>query len=173
VTYFFGLDDVKIAGWNSAENWDAAVDLKGVHEISLELNTVNGVLEGDDEILAAHAKIISGSFSTRFAFETLAPYAILTGNSVSDSVSTDSIIFDTTDNPYFGLCGRILDVDGAKDLHLFLPKAKVMESITIGGQYGQFVTPQVSGRLVRDGATYGVCKLIIHDTAQAVTIPPT
>lgn len=171
--FYFGLDDVKIAPWTNPQVWGSAVDLVGAQSIELELNTVNGMLEGDDQIVDAHAKIISGSFTARWAFRDLAVYTVLTGETVDDSAAVDALTFDTSNMPYFGICGRILDTDGSGDLHLFMGKCKLMEAFTIGGQYGQFLIPQLSGTIVREGDLYGVARFFQHATAQAITIPPT
>jgi len=173
MAYKFGILDAKIATWNSAQNWGSAVDLDGVQMLSITLNTVNGVLEGDDEIKDVHAKTISATIRTRFAFSTLAPYAVLTGETYTESASADTMIFETSNMPYFGICGRIDHTQGSGDSHFFCGKCKITEGFEFSMEYGQYSTPELTIMAIYESATYGVYRVYEHDTAQAVTIPPT
>lgn len=172
MAFLFGLEDVKVAAWNSAENWGSAYDLNGAHMMQVELQTVNGILEGDDEIKDAHAKVISGSMQVRFAFDDLNVLGVITGQTVTDSASVNAITFDTTDLPYFGICGKLSNTGDAGCSMLFAPKVKIMEGFRVGGQYGQYTTPELTATMIRDSAVYGVYKIFQYTADQTVTIPP-
>jgi len=171
--YIFGVDDLKVATWNSAENYGTATDVDAVSLMSVTLNTVSGILEGDDMIKDAHAKIISATVRVRLAFSSLTVYSILTGTDVTDSATVDRLPFDTENLPYFALAGRMLPTEGSGDIHFFLPKVKLMEGFEIAAEYGRYATPELSMTAVREGTTYKLFNIYEHATAQAVTIPPT
>lgn len=173
MAYKFGIFDAKVAVWNSAQNWGSAQDLDGVQMMQVTLNTVNGVLEGDDQIKDVHAKTISVSVRLRFAFATLAVYEILTGDSHTDSGDVEDIVFTVRNMPYFGICGRMDHTEGGGDFHLFVGKCKIMEGFSLSFEYGRYATPELNCMAVNESSTYGLFKVIEHDTAQAVTIPPT
>ena len=173
MTVSFGLNDAKVATWNSASNWASAVDLYGVQQMEITVNTINGTLEGDDQILDAHAKIISVNMRVRFAFSSLSVLGTITGITVTDSGSVETMTFDADDMPYFGMCGKINETSGGGDRHFFVPKMKIMEGFSVGGEYGNYMTPEVQGMGLRDSDEYGFLRIYKHDTAQAVTIPPT
>lgn len=170
--FLFGLEDVKIAVWNSAENWGTEQDLIGASQLQVELQTVNGQLEGDDQLIDVHAKIISAQITMQYAFGDLAVLAILTGDTVVDSASVDKLTFDTDDLPYFGLCGKMTDTQTAGCTLLFIPKMKIMEGFRVGGQYGQYSTPQITAMAVRDSDNFGVYQIYQYAADQDVAIPP-
>lgn len=173
MAYKFGIVDAKIASWTAAQTWGTPYDLDGVQMMTVDVNTVSGVLEGDDEIKDAHAKIISANVRVRFAFASMQVYNILTGQAYTDSGSVETMTLAPGNMRYFGICGRLDHTDGVGDAHLFLGKCKVMEGFTLGGEYGRYVTPELNCLALNEGVVYGVFRVIEHDTAQAVTIPPT
>lgn len=169
----FGLYDVKIAPWNSAENYGTAVDVESVQMFGLTLNTVSGTLEGDDIETDTHARTISGNVTLRFAFKDLEVYEILTGVTNTESTYNESMIFGRDKMPYFAVCGRVDGTNAAGDTQVFLPKVKLMEGLSISMEYGNYVTPEITAKCVYEGATYGIGKVINNATATSVTIPPT
>src|SRR3972149_2198696 len=125
-TYYFGLSDIKIAQWIGINNWGAAVDVPSSSQLTLEVQTVNGILEGDNAITDVHAQIISGTARLKFGFNDLDVYAIMTGETHNQSADRDSMVFSGGDNmPYFGLCAKIPATAGSADAHLFLPKGQL------------------------------------------------
>jgi hypothetical protein len=171
--FSFGLADVKVAAWNSAENWGTAVDVEAVQMFGLRVNTVNGTLEGDDIIADAHAKIISATIRCRFGFKDLTVLSTLTGLTETESLpNTKNIIIASQNMPYVAIHGRIDHTSGGGALGIFIPKFKLMEGFELNMQYGQYMTPEVTGLALYDSATYGIGKIITYTTAASVTIPP-
>lgn len=172
-SYSFGLRDVKIAPWLAPESYGAAVDVPSASQLTLELQTVSGELQGDDEITDVHAQIIAGQASVQFGFKNLAVYEILTGATHVESTEADAMVIGAQNMPYFALAAKISDTAGSGDKHIFLPKCKCTEGFQMAMNYGQYWTPSLTIRLVREGDTYGVMKIITHNTATSVTIPIT
>lgn len=170
--YLFGLNDAKIAPWQNPQNWGTAVDLDGVQQMSVTLNTVNGILEGDDIIKAVHAMVISLTARVRFAFSDLAVWQVLTGLTVDSSPAVDSLTVNNVTMPYFGLVGKLTHDSGGGDHWFFCPKVKVVENLEIGGEYGRFVTPEIQVTGIYEGTLYGVFKIFKHATAASLVIPP-
>lgn len=169
----FGLNDVKIAVWNSAESYGTAVDVESVQMYGIEYQTENGTLEGDDIITDVHAKIQSAQVRLRFAFKDLALLTVLTGVTNTESTYNESMIFARDNMPYFAICGRADATSGGGDTQIFMPKVKLMEAFSVGFEKGSYVIPEVTAMAVYEGATYGIGKIVNNNTATSVTIPPT
>lgn len=169
----FGVNDAKVAGWNSPENWDTAEDLLGVRLFNVAAETVNGRLEGDDAIVEAHAKIIAMTFEVQFAFKNLDVVAAITGITVTESLpDSKSMLIGDENLQYFGLAGKALDVDGGGgDTQFLLSKCKLMEGLSFNMEYGAFSTPRIQGIALNDGATFKTLYIIQHNTASALAIP--
>lgn len=172
--YVFGLYDAKIAVWNGVESYGTAQDVISVEMMDVSFDTVNGELHGDDDITDVHARQISVKLRLKFAFNDLAVWAILTGQSQVDSTTvSSSMVFTNTNRPYFAVAGRVDQTAGLGDAQIFIPKCKITGPMGFAAQYGQYVTPQLDAMGVREGNTYGMGKLILHTTATSLTIPPT
>ena len=174
MAYRFGLKECSIAAWNNPESYGTAQALSAIQLFEVTVQTVNGVLEGNDSIVDVHAQFISVQVRARFGFNTLEVYEILSGATVVNSDDRNSLMIDPRNAPYFAICGRMLDTQGAGDLHCFIPKCKLTEGFTIGSEYGRYMTPEVTIMGVDEGTdTYWMIRWFEHDTAQAITIPPT
>lgn len=170
----FGLKQARMAPWVSAQTWGTIITLDAVRMYSPTLETVNGRLEGDDEIKALFARFISGTVQLEFAVKNINIFATMTGMTPADSSPTsESLVFDTTRMPYFGINGRIDHDSGAGAYEFFVPKCKLMGSLAFTAQYGQFMSQRVEAQFIRDSAVYGLAKLITRATASdPITIPP-
>jgi len=174
----FGLNDVKIAAWNSTNNYGAAVDVPSVQMMGSILQVVSAQLEGDDTITATASRAIGGEVRLRFGSVSMAALEVLLGNTSTASgvasTQQDHLKVQGADNmPYFGICGKALAEEGIGDLHVFLPKCRITSNVELASlQYGQFAIPEMTVQAV-DDATYGVINLVEHETAVAVAIPPT
>jgi len=169
----FGLEDVKIAPWTSTSTWGSAIDLLGAQVFNISVETVNGRLEGDDIIVAAHSKIIAVEARVRFAFNDLDVLNTFAGITSVGNTSYKRITLGNENMPYFGIAGRILDIAEGGDMHLFVPKAKLMEGFEIGGSFGEFTTPEITVLGVWDSAIYEALTAIKHNVLTTVAIPIT
>lgn len=173
----FGLADVKIAAWNSTGSYGTAVDVPSVQMMGVTLQQVSATLEGDDAITATAARAIGGTVQLRFGGISLGVLEILCGNSITSSLSTPNAVksfkLSGGDNmPYFALCGKALAEEGTGDTHVFVAKAKITGDFAIAMlEYGRFAIPDVTAQFVSDD-THGLLKIIEHETAVAVAIPP-
>ena len=171
-SFKFGLQDVKISSWTNATTWGTAQDVEAVSEMTINVQTVSGVLEGDDALADAHAKIISATVSIQFGFKALEAWAILTGATHESSSSNDAMTFDTTNMPFFAIAGRIDDTDATGNDILFIPKMKLMEGFELGMRYGQYMTPSIQGMAIRNDSIYGVLRILQYAADTPVTIVP-
>lgn len=172
MAYKFGISDARIATWNNDQNWGSAVDLVGVQMMAVKLDTVSGILNGDDEIKDVHAQTISATLRVRFAFNSLDVFAVLTGETHTDSGADETMIFGTTNMPYFGIVGRIDHTEGSGDVHFFCGKAKITDGFEWSAEYGGYITPELTIMAVYEGTAYGIFRVIEHGTAETPTIPP-
>jgi hypothetical protein len=171
----FGLNDVKIAVWNATDDYGTAVDIPSVQLMGTVLAVIAAQLEGDDKITDSAASTIGGEVRIRFGSVSIAALEVLLGisSTASGSAQDHLKISGGEAMPYFGICGKIKATQGSGDLHVFLPKVKIMDNVTLAeAQYGQYMIPEVSAQAVDDD-TYGIVNLIEHATAADVAIPPT
>jgi hypothetical protein len=139
------------------------------------MQVISAQLEGDDKITDSHSQAIGGQVQIRFGSVSIAALEVLLGiDSVLSADTYDWLQIDGGDNmPYFGLCGKISATQGDGDLHVFLPKVKIMEDVQlVQAEYGQYIIPETSAQAIDDD-TYAIINLIEHETATAVAIPPT
>lgn len=174
----FGLKDCKVATNNLNGTFGTALDVPSVQVLGVNLQTVNAMLEGDDEITAVQARAISGEVSLRFGGIDLRVLAILTGETQSSSGSTPNqskrMLFDGAPTfPYFAVCGRAdaAEASGA-DTHVFIPKVKITTGFELRMEYSAFSIPEVTAMAVRDPDYNAIFEVIEHETAAVVAIPP-
>jgi hypothetical protein len=170
----FGLNDAKVANWVAAESYGTAVDVEAVTMSSVTLETESGQLEGDDIIIAVHAKIQNVRFRIKFGFKDLDLVAAMTGQTVTDSDPNAQVLPIGRDNmAYFALCARIDAVEGGGDTQLWIPKCKLLDGFEFAAEKGAWITPEMAGIGVYEGTTHGMGWIINNAVAQTVTCPPT
>lgn len=172
-SFKFGLRDCKIASWTNASAWGTAIDVDATRQMTVNAQTVSGLLEGDDVIKDAHAKIISAQITFQFGFKDLAAWAIMTGQTHESNGSNDAMTFADSNMPYFGIIGRIDDTDATGNDVIFVPKCKLMDGFELRMEYGQYMTPQLTLTAVYNDATYGFFRVLQYAANTAVAIPPT
>lgn len=173
VDFLFGVQDCKVAAYISTGTYDTAQDVVAISQFEVEEQTTNAELEGDDIVVATHAKARVVSVRVRFAFRDLEVYEIMTGVDLSGSSgSADEVAtFGSRNYPYFGIIAKIDEVNATGCRHLFIPKAKVMNGFTWSAQYGQFVTPEMTIMGVNDG-DFGAFQIVNYATEMPLVLPP-
>lgn len=173
----FGLNDVKIAVWNSAGSYGTAVDVMSVQLMGAVLQIISAQLEGDDTITATAARAIGGEVRVRFGSVNIAALEVMLGNVATSSVdSPDEVkqlkIVGGDNMPYFGIVGRALAEEGIGDFQVFFPKVRITSDVTLSTlEYGTFTVPEFTAQAVND-ATYGIISVIEHEAPTAIVIPP-
>lgn len=170
----FGLADVKVAAWNATGDYGEEVDIPAAQMLGTTLQTISAQLEGDDTILASASRAIGGQVRLRFGSVSLAALEVILGQASADSGSDQDTLTipGGAPMPYFGICGKARAEEGTGDLHVFIPKCKVMGDVTLAQlEYGRFAIPELTVQAVHD-ETYGIVALIEHAADTAVAIPP-
>ena len=173
----YGLNDVKVAAWTATDTYGTAVDVPSVQMMRTTMRIISAELEGDDEITASGSRAIGAQVQVRFGSVSLAVLEVILGiaSTPSGSPATQDHLQITggARMPYFGLCGKINAEEGVGDLHVFLPKCKIMSDVElVPAEYGQFAISELTVMCVKD-ATYEILNLIEHAADTAITIPPT
>jgi DUF4097 and DUF4098 domain-containing protein YvlB len=178
----FGLADVKIGTKNGAGTYAGVVTVPSVQALGVSIETVNAKLEGNDRITATAAKAISGSVTLRMGSVSIDVLKVIAGGNASSSGTTPNIYkaFKVTNRKYpaIGLCGKANAEEGAGDMHLFIPNAKVREGFEVRFEYGNFAIPELTLDLTPDthyADSEGYATLFIpiaHETAIPVALPP-
>jgi len=171
-----GLNDVKIATLESDGSYGTEVDVPSVQLLGADVQTVNAQLEGDDKITDAFANIISAQIRLRFGTVDLDVLAVISSAAVEESGDTPNrykkLDIGEEKMVYFGICGKINSSRDDGDTHLWLPKVKVMEGFSMGFEYGSYSIPELTCMALADDNDT-LIKPIRHETAEAITIPPT
>jgi hypothetical protein len=169
---------VKIAVWDGTDDYGSEVDIPSVQLMGAILQVVSATLEGDDSITASAARAVGGEIRLRFGSVSMTALEVLLGNTSTASGSTpnaqDDLKVAGGDNmPYFGICGKALAEEGAGDLHVFFPKVRITSDVELATlEYGQFAIPELTAQ-ASDDTTYGIVRVIEHETALEIAIPPT
>lgn len=171
----FGLKDVKIATWTTTGTYGTAVDVPSVQMLNTTISVISAKLEGDDKTTDTQSKRTGGAITFRFGAIDIDVWEVLTGLSDNESGSTPNakrtLTITAAKYPYIGIVGIADATQGAGDLHVFIPKCKVMGDVSLKLEHGQYSIPEVTLEAVEDGA-YGICQLIEHETAVVAALPP-
>lgn len=173
----YGLNDCKVAVRNSAGSYATAVDVPSVQMMGVTLRVQSAEGEGDDKITVSASRVIGGRCRMRFLsidFDVLEVIFGITATESGDTPSRGSMVKILAGEklPYFGIVGKAFAEEGSGDLHVFVPKARIMSDVTIAElQYGQFATSEFEVSFL-DDETYEALQLIEHETATAVVLPP-
>lgn len=172
--YGFGMRDAKVAPRTGDAAWGTAVDVEAIQMLGFTINTTNAMLEGDDIIVDAHSKIIGATVRMRFGFSTnhLDVWEVLLGKAPVDSGGDKYMVIAGENPPYFGVCGKVEHTSGGGDWHLWAPKCKLQEGLSLEAGYGTYQTPELTVQCLIEDDTHGVIVPIYHATAIPVVIPP-
>lgn len=172
----FGLRKGLVAPWTAQGTWGSSVVVDSLRTFNMKLDTVSGRLEGDDRRKSLASVPVGGSGQLQFGFNTLDVVALITGQSIvsggTGGTASDEMAVVWQPNPYFGIIIQSYMEDATGALDLFIPKCKLMGSLTFNPQYGQFWSQQIDAEFIDDGGIYGFGKLIRRATASTLAIPP-
>lgn len=170
--YRFGLADCKIALRTAAGTYGTALDVKAVTDLLVEVQTVEAELTGDDGIVDTHARGIKGIVTVKFGFSSLAPYALITGETHESSASgNERIRFGKFSPPYIAIAGQIKATNTSGDSHIYIPKCKLMSGFQLGGRYGEYITPELRFTAVVDDNDDKIFHIVDHVAVTTVVIP--
>lgn len=173
-----GLNDCKIAVWNGDGTYGSLVDVPSVQMFAPNMKMLSAQLEGDDQITATSARLIGAEVRFRFGSISLNAAAVLFGLAKTTSGGGASLQDAVTlpgghRMPYFGICGKALAEEGEGDLHVFLPKVKIMSDFDYGSmEYGRFAVTELSCYAVSD-EDFDLITFVEHAEEKAITFPPT
>lgn len=168
----FGINDAKIATWNSTGSYGTLTDVFAIQMAATDLQIISAIANGDDTIVAAGARLTGVMLRMRFVGMNPSVLAILLGiapDTISSVVNTQVVGGEKL--PYIGAIIKSLSEEQG-DTWVFLPKCKVMSDFTpFAGEFGTFTTPEVSVQCVPD-ETWGLANFITHPTDVAITVIP-
>jgi len=170
-TFHRGVADLKFAAWNSENSYGTAYDVLGVREFTLELELESDQLEGDDVVLDRFSKIISASFGFEQAAVDLEVLDMITGGTLVSNASYEDIMVDEASMPYIAVAVKVDASDAGKDLHIFLPKCKMSENLSLQASYGEYLLPSASFQAVKEGSTNGIMRARKFSATTALEIP--
>jgi hypothetical protein len=176
--FTFGVRRAIIAVWNGDGSYDDAVHVPGIKTVSIQSNTTNAQQEGDDQILAVASKIVSGTVNwtqARISFEVL---NVILNQTIQSGSSFKALKVTNKKSRYFGLAFVVDEAEGDGDVHIFVPKMKLQESLSLNFGYGEFTSPEATFMAVLDShwadEDGDPCLFypIQHEDRQTLVIPP-
>jgi hypothetical protein len=176
--YTFGIEDCMIGTWDGDGTYTGSVDVPGIKTARIQIETSNARQEGDDKIVAVASKAVAATVTIingRFSYEVV---NILTGQPITSSASYKKVGFTNRRTPYVGLIWRVDEAEGAGDMHIFVPKAKLMEGVQFEFSYGAFTTPELTmtalldSNIVDTGGYSYLFYALQHSAVTALALPP-
>lgn len=168
----FGINDAKVALWQSAGTYGALSDVMGVQMAQVTAQVVAAIANGDDKIVASAARLIGGGLQMRFVGLNISMVSILLGitpDTISSVINMQIVGGERL--PYFGAIVKALSEE-IGDTWVYLPKCKIMSDFVIfAGEYGTFTTPEVTVQAVED-EDYGIINVLTHPTDVDITVMP-
>jgi hypothetical protein len=147
-TYVFGLSDVKIyTGWSAtAGTYDQVAEIESAQMLVTDLVMQQAQLEGDDHITDIVSRVTSVSFRVRFGFRDLDVISLITGATLAESDTFDSLTFGRDTLSEFSLWG-MADGTGESGQHLeiWIPRCKLLDGFGVTMEKGTYVTPELEG----------------------------
>lgn len=166
-----GLRDMKVAAWNGVASYGTAYDVYGAREMAIELVLESDQLEGDDVVLDRYSKIVSVTFRFANAAVDLELLKTLSGGTLVSNASYEDTVIGEDDNiPYVAMAGRIVS-SGGRDVHVFVPKAKLSGNLQYQAAFGQYVIPQAEFQGVNEGTANGIVRFRNFSATTALEIP--
>jgi len=150
--YPFGLRDLKIFQITdeATPTYANGVDVNAAQELTFDITVTEAILRGDDVRKCHHAVKDGADWSLTHGGVDLAAAEAIMGATASDSdASPNELTYldvkVSTEIPYFGMIGQILDGEDAGDTHVQLFKCKTNAPGPGGFSGGNFHTPTIAG----------------------------
>lgn len=171
-TYHRGLRDLKVAAWNGVNSYGAAYDILGARNMSVTWVVETDQAEGDDVVLDRYSKIIAVTVQIEQAAVDLEVLDMISGGTLVSNGNYEDLKLGQDDTlNYVALAGRSASSDGANDLHVFIPKAKISGNLDFTMQYGQYTFPGAEFQGVNEGDVNGMIRFRKFTAATALEIP--
>lgn len=170
--YTFGIKDIRIRRGSDTVQFPAA------QQLSVNPMVVSGMLRGSGGIRAANSYIEGAECTFGVGGIPLEALPVMLGmdaDAVTGSTPNRAQEFPIVAGaalPYFEIIGRAETGDGG-DVHVYIPKAKVMSNFTVQIQDGaNFAAPEMTLSAVPDSANDDqVFVFIAHETTTAISFP--
>lgn len=176
----FGIQDCKVATWDGDGTYTSPTDVWGIRQLGIQENVTTADLDGDDELKATAAKVNYADITLERASLGFEAMAIITGQTVQSSSGGAGRYIHRTNKlgPYIGVGARVDDAELTGDMHIFVPKCRLVAGQAFTFQYGQFTIPSMTLRAVPDenfldeGSRNTLYRLHDYPVARAVAFPP-
>lgn len=168
----FGLNDAKVATWNSTGSYGTLTDVMAVQMAAVTAQIISAIANGDDRIVAAAARLTGFQLQLRWVGLNPTSLSVLTGvatDTISSVINTQFVGGERM--PNFGAIIKALSEE-VGDTWVFLPKCKIMSDFNVfQGEFGTFTTPEVTVQCVPDD-TWGLANILTHPTDVPITVIP-
>jgi hypothetical protein len=168
-----GVLDAKIAAWNAENSYGTAYDILGIRNATISWTIETDQAEGDDAVLDRYSKIIAVELEFEQAAVDLEVMEMISGGTMVSNAAYEDVVIGLENDPipYVAFSVRVAGSDGSKDLHFFVPKAKISGNLQIRAQYGQYLFPGAQFQGVKEGETNGMLRVRKFTAVTALEIP--
>lgn len=164
----FGVRDCKVAAFGTT----TAYDVYGIQEASLTITQATAELPGDDVILAQISRPTGGTISLTNAAISDEALEIITGQTFTASGSSptevNTLVLEAADQFPYILIGVQGYDDSTGDMHIYVWKAKLAESLTLTLSNGNWLTPEMTFNFVQDSTNSRMVSIVQRETAAAI-----
>lgn len=167
-----GIRAMRVAAWSAENTYGTSYLIRGARSMGVDLVVESDELRGDDIVLDQFTKIIAADVTWEIATVDLELMDILVGGTLVSNASYEDLkITENDDVPYVAMAGRIVGSGATRDLHLFIPKAKLSGNLAVRAQLDTYLLPGAQFRGVSEGAINGIGRFRNFSVPTALEIP--
>lgn len=174
----FSVEEAAVSVNNGNGTFGTPVRIPGITTVDVDLKTVSDQAQGDTQIVATAAQLISVDVTIKFPGIVPDVMAIIAGITPSTSVAAGgqpNRTFMTYANqrmPYFALIFDVLGAEDAGDMIGFLPRIKIMQGFPWSWTFGKINTPSLKAMAILDRSLGYMFQAIDRDAFAALVVPP-
>lgn len=174
----FSVEQAAVAVNNNDGTFGTPVRIPGITTVDVDLKTVNDLAQGDTQIVATAAQLISADLTIKFPGIVPAVMQIISGITPSTSAAAGGqpnrtiMTYNNQRMPYFGLIFEVLGAEDAGDMIGFLPRVKIMQGFPWSWTFGKINTPSLKALAIPDRSLGYMFQALDRDAFAALVVPP-
>ena len=171
-TFNRGLRKLLFVPWVSENSFGTVHTVLGAQNMNLQIVYETDEARGDDTVLDRYSKPISCTVTAEEATVDLTLFSILMGGTLVFNDQYYDMMTGEEDLPqYVAIAARVVETNGAGDLHVFIPKAKISNNPQFNATQDAYVFPQFEMQGVHEGDTNGMYRFRRFSAPTALAIP--
>ncbi len=168
--FLAGLRELHIAQWNGDDSYGTLVQLDAASMYNIDIETISNELEGDDKLADVFSNVRSINATIGFGLKSLDILEVLFGTAATSGSGYEQLTISTNAYPYFSVVGKVLGTNTTDEMHIHLPKVKIMDTITFPFGFGEYAKLEIPVKAVAEGDGK-VLRFRFYNASTSITIP--